>query len=96
MCHLIFLWLSAAVVGLSQTTHPTAAPFDIVSFKIGTDSYPMLDNKPPIMSADNPDFPRLPGEVVARQTRRGERNEEIKARAAKYVRRCACWIKPSG
>jgi hypothetical protein len=58
-------------------------PVQIANFKIGTDYYPMLDSKPSAMSADNPDFPRPPNEVAARQNRRGgfgERNEEIKAR----------------
>lgn len=73
--------VAATVVAVAQTP-PVAppAPVEILGFKIGSDYYPMLDNKPSPMAADNPDFPRLPSEVIARQNRRGERGEETKAR----------------
>ncbi len=93
------LVLIAASATAAQTTHPAPA-VEIMSFRIGTDSYPMLDSKPSTMSADNPDFPRPPNEVVARQNRRGgfgERTEETrsrgKLRSTIKVLNDAQWIK---
>lgn len=74
--------LTVAFVILAQTSNSTPA-VEIISFKIGTDYYPMLDSKPSVTSADNPDFPRPPNEVVYRQNRRGgagERAEETRSR----------------
>jgi len=79
-----FVCLAVVLVGLViAQTNSVQSPLEIVGFKIGTDYYPMLDSKPSTMTADNPDFPRPPGEVAMRQNRRGgmaERQEQIKAR----------------
>ena len=75
--------LAACISAFAQAPAPTTVPAEIISFKIGTDYYPMLDSKPSTMSAENPDFPRPPLESAARKNRRGgfgERHEEIKAR----------------
>jgi hypothetical protein len=77
------LLLAQSAVAQTPTSTPSPPAVEIVSFKITSDYYPMLDSKPSTMSADNPDFPRPPNEVIARQNRRGgfgERNEELKAR----------------
>jgi hypothetical protein len=73
------LAVAIAVVGQSQTTNLQAAaddhsslsktPFEIVSHKIGSDYYPMLD-RPNSMSAENGDLPMTENERLARQRNR--------------------------
>jgi hypothetical protein len=72
-----------AVVGQSQTTNLQAAaddrsslnktPFEIVSQKIGSDYYPMLD-RPNSMSAENGDMPMTETERMARQRNKTTKN----------------------
>jgi len=72
-----------AAVGQSQTTNIQAAaddhsslnkaPFEIVSQKIGSDYYPMLD-RPNSMSAENGDMPMTETERLARQKNKTTKN----------------------
>ncbi len=57
--------------------------FEIVSFKVGSDYYPMLDGKSAVIPADSGEFPRTEGEKVDQRQRRGgyaARREEIRSR----------------
>ena len=45
--------------------------FEIVSFKVGSDYYPMLDGKSAVIPADSGEFPRTEGEKVDQRQRRG-------------------------
>ena len=48
-------------------------PVEALSFKVGTDYYPMLDRANPVATAENPDFPRVDTErMSARRGRRGD------------------------
>jgi len=76
--------ITVAVAGQAQTTDvlaatenpvsPNKAPIEIISHKIGSDYYPMLD-RPNSMSAENPDMPITEAERLARQrTRSNNKN----------------------
>lgn len=70
-----------AIAGSQQPA--TVPPVEVISFKIGSDYYPMLDRQPSPMSAENSDFPRPPTEVQAQQNRRrtdSERMEDLRSR----------------
>jgi hypothetical protein len=55
-------------------------PVEVLSFKIGSDYYPMLDSKDSMYTADNPDFPRPETERMAGQgSRRRGRMEDSKS-----------------
>jgi hypothetical protein len=71
--------LLSGITARSQATFAQdgAPPVTVISFKIGTDYYPMLDNKPPVVSADDPDFPRPPNETAAQQTRRRNKADRL-------------------
>ncbi|MFN0086593.1 MAG: hypothetical protein ACKVX9_14485 [Blastocatellia bacterium] len=80
LCIAVFAFLPQAVA-LAQAGKPV---FEVQSFKVGSDYYPLLDAKSPVITADSGDFPRTESEKVYRQQsgRRGgyARNEDIRAR----------------
>ncbi len=63
---------------------PPRSEIEILDFKVGTDYYPLLDGKSPIITADSSDYPRTESEKLYRQqtSRRGAaaRAEELRAR----------------
>ena len=77
----LFAVIVASVVGQAQTTTPAATenkapagkpPVEIVSHKIGSEYYPMLDRPSataPPMTAETGDMPRPANEQLARQSR---------------------------
>ncbi|HZS09305.1 MAG TPA: hypothetical protein VFD58_31010 [Blastocatellia bacterium] len=81
--------LAICITAQAQATEPAPPtqpaaredkpPVEILSFKIGTDYYPMLDQKPSTMTADNPDFPRPESEGMSKRPR-SARNEDIRSR----------------
>jgi hypothetical protein len=86
MKHLLFvaagvtsILLITSVVALSQ--RPDNVVIEILSFNIGSDYYPILDRKPSLYTADNPDFPRTEVERMGTSSsrRRSVRMEDSRA-----------------
>jgi hypothetical protein len=67
-----------ASAAVAQTPEATPTGIEIISFKIGSDYYPMLDRKPSPISADNGEVPMSDAEKAARinaaANRRNNRN----------------------
>jgi hypothetical protein len=78
-----------SIVGLSQANELRSPPqndlaIEILSFKIGSDYYPMIDRKNSVFTADNPDFPRPDTERMSprggRRSERGARMDDSRSR----------------
>lgn len=73
----------AAMLHVGAHIQPSV-PLEILSFKVGSDYYPLLDGKSPVVSADSSDYPKPESEKIYRdQGRRRSstaRMEELKAR----------------
>lgn len=79
--------LITSFLAFAQTSTPSQEKLglEILSFKIGSDYYPMLDRKGSDFTADNPDFPRpeterLSGRSAGRRPGIGARVEESRSR----------------
>jgi hypothetical protein len=69
-------------------------PVQIVSHRIGTDYYPMLDRKSPVANAESSDFPRTDIERMQRRSRRGEETRtQGKLRSRVVIVDDAQWIR---
>lgn len=80
---------------------PYKAQIEILGFQVGSDYYPLLDGKSPIITADSSDYPRTESEKQYRQqnVRRGAaaRAEELRSRGQLRTRikviSDASWVK---
>jgi len=80
--------ISTRLVAQAQQAQAESSPYktgiEILGFKVGSDYYPLLDGKSPIITADSSDYPRTESEKLYRQqtSRRGAaaRAEELRAR----------------
>jgi hypothetical protein len=93
----LFLWslIQTTSIGLSEArAQPpeknASQVVEILSFKVGSDYYQMLDGRSAVIPADSSEYPRTEGERIQRQqnSRRSssQRSEDLKARGRQSSR----------